>query len=175
MELSVSLEEKKNFLQWFADCQLLETYEINWFLDQLLESDTLLSRIHFVEKLKDHHKGIWMGKENSHGFSFLFTKGKIKTEDIYTAYHDLQLHPEEPLFMQLEFQESIHTKLYRTVIEPERKFKQQLQERTDQFLHDLLQKGKRDLLKASIDKALVTGNITDFKNYAQQLNELSEV
>lgn len=175
MELSVSLEEKKNFLQWFSDYQILETYEINWFLDQLLENDTLLTRIHFVERLSNHHKGIWMGKEQSHGFSFLFTKGKIKTEDIYTAYHDLQLHPEEPLFIQLDFQESVNAKIYQTVIEPEPDFKQQLQEHTTKFLNELLLKGKCDLLKASIDKALVTGNITDFEKYAHQLNELSEV
>lgn len=174
MEVSVSLEEKKDFLQWFIEHQLLETYELNWFIEQLIENDTLLSQIHFVEEINKYDKSVWIGKEDSHGFSFLFTKGKVRTEDIYTAYHDLMLHPEESLFMYLKFEESMNAKKYQTVIEPDDRFKQEVQEHTALFLNEILVSSKRRLLKEYIDKALIAGNVTDFEKYALQLNELLE-
>ncbi|HLR54081.1 MAG TPA: YpiB family protein [Pseudogracilibacillus sp.] len=174
MELSVSLEEKKDFLQWFIEYQLLETYEINWFIEQLIENDTLLSQVHFVEEINNHHKSIWMGKEDSHGFSFLFRKGKVSSKDIYTAYHDLMLHPEEPLFFLLKFQEPVNTQKYQTVIEPGYYSKRQLQIKTEVFLNEILVNNTCELLRELIDEALITGNVADFEKYALQLKELSE-
>lgn len=49
----VSVEEKKEFIQWFLKQFKLKKRECVWILDYLRKNDHLLHNIHFVDNVVD--------------------------------------------------------------------------------------------------------------------------
>lgn len=103
MTSSVPVVDKKTFVRWFLKNYQLKRRECVWILNYLLSNDELLENIHFVEEAHYCPRAIVMSTVDSTGVPFRFYKGNIMTGDAEKAFHDLRLHPEEKMYIQINF------------------------------------------------------------------------
>src|SRR5699024_4642980 len=175
MELSVSVQDKKNFLQWFMQTYRIESHEMEWFLEELIIDDRILDYVHFVERIEDCPKGIIMTKGQSETFTFTFFKGNVSTEDVYTAYHEIHLYQQENLFIQVNFPENEYHAFYQAVLEADEAFQQYAKETTEELLEGILLDAKINDLKAKVNHALEVGNKEAFMAYSRQLQSIQKM
>lgn len=166
-----SLKYKKRFLRWFISHQLTENDDVSWFLDDLLADEKVLNRIHFVEKIDSTPKGMIIstipGDE-----PFTFFKGSVQSDNVYTAYHELQLHEDEPFYVKIKFPSVEKNRLYQMLLREEKSYTKRNKAIATHLLNHLLQKEQKALLQQKIDWALDTKNEEMFKYYSTQLKKL---
>src|SRR5699024_3612267 len=120
MSISVSVQEKKTFLEWFISKYDMKLFELNWLLEDIIADEQALDCIQFTEEIHKCPKGIEISIDENNDVQFLFFKGKIKTKDVYTAYHELHLYRNETLFFYLDFPDKQWSILYLDVIEADK-------------------------------------------------------
>ena len=103
MTASVSVMEKKEFVRWFLKRYQMKRRECVWILNYLLRHDDLLQKVHFVEEAHYCSRAMVMSVTESTGVPFRFYKGNLMTADAEKSFHDLRLHPNEDMFIQLNF------------------------------------------------------------------------
>jgi uncharacterized protein YpiB (UPF0302 family) len=108
---SVSVGEKKQFVRWFLGSYKLKRRECIWILNYLLSNDELLEKTHYCPR------AMVMSTTESKEIPFQFYKGKLMTADAEKSFHDLRLHPEEALYVQLNFPSIPPVPLYLAVLE----------------------------------------------------------
>ena len=106
MTASVSVLDKKEFVRWFLKKYQMKRRECVWILNYLLSHDELLENIHFVEEAHYCPRAMVMSTTDSIGIPFRFYKGNIMTADAEKSFHDLRLHPDEEMYIQLNFPNS---------------------------------------------------------------------
>ena len=77
----VSVEDKKNFIQWFLNNYQLKKRESVWILNYLMNHDELLGQLHFVQEAKFCPRGIIMTSQCSEEVAFRFYKNQLVTTD----------------------------------------------------------------------------------------------
>lgn len=117
MTASVSVGEKKQFVRWFLGSYKMKRRECIWILNYLLSNDELLEKTHFVEEAHYCPRAMVMSTTESKEIPFQFYKGKLMTADAEKSFHDLRLHPDEPLYVQLNFPSIPPAPLYLAVLE----------------------------------------------------------
>lgn len=166
-----SLKYKKRFLRWFMNNQLDENSDINWFIEDLLVDEFALNRIHFVEQVDASPKGIIIstipGDE-----PFLFFKGAVQSDNVYTAYHELQLYDDEPFYIQIKSPNIKNNRLYQMLLREEKTAKKKNKAIATYLLEHLLQTEKRELILQKIDWALDTKNEEMFHRYSEELKKI---
>src|SRR5690606_61708 len=104
---TVSLEAKKEFIQWFLKQFKLKKRECIWILDYLRKNDHLLRNVYFVDSVDGCSRGILIstvtGNENK--LPFKFVKGNLMSDNPEQAFHDMRLHPDEPIYIDLNFRD----------------------------------------------------------------------
>jgi len=166
-----SLKYKKRFLRWFIMHQLDDDNDVTWFLDDLSVDEQALNRIRFVDNIDESPKGMIISTFPEDE-PFIFFKGSIKTDNVYTAYHELQLHDNEPFYVQIKFPSVEHNRLYQLLLREERSFEKRNKAIATHLLNHLLHKEKEALLAQKIDWALDTKNEEMFQYYADELKKL---
>ena len=169
MNSSVSIEDKKLFLEWLLS--QFDPGEIEWLLEEILEDERKLEIIHFVDQVEGCPKGITLKVGEASVMQFLFFKGHIKTRDVYTAYHELQLYGDEAYFIQVDFPDKRTNLLYQTVMEADEAEKTEMKFAAEQLLDKLLYDRRTAYLEERINLALDTTDETAFHRYSIQLKE----
>jgi len=175
MKIPVSIQKKKDFLQWFMQTYNIEAYEMNWFLQELLENERVLFHVHFVQEIQYCPKGIIISTDETNDVNFLFFKENVQTNDVYTAYHELHLYYNEAFYIQMNFPYSKQNNLYQNVLENEISYDYKMKEQTEEILTHLLYEGKVKYVKKEIDNALANGNVEKFLHYSTILKTLDLV
>lgn len=103
MSSAVPIVEKKTFIRWFLKNYQLKRREGVWILNYLLSNDELLKNVHFVEEAHYCPRAIVMSSLDHKGIPFRFYKGHLMTNDAEKSFHDLRMHPNEAMFIQLNF------------------------------------------------------------------------
>jgi len=117
MTASVSVMEKKEFVRWFLKRYQMKRRECVWILNYLLSHDDLLQKVHFVEEAHYCPRAMVMSVTESNGVPFRFYKGNLMTADAEKSFHDLRLHPNEDMFIQLNFPNVPPSSEYLAVLE----------------------------------------------------------
>ncbi|WP_019414786.1 ReoY family proteolytic degradation factor [Paenisporosarcina sp. TG20] len=117
MTASVSVMEKKEFVRWFLKRYQMKRRECVWILNYLLSHDDLLQKVHFVEEAHYCPRAMVMSVTESTGVPFRFYKGNLMTADAEKSFHDLRLHPNEDMFIQLNFPNVPPSSEYLAVLE----------------------------------------------------------
>ncbi len=170
MSAPISIQSKKHFLQWFISHYNVKVQEINWFLEDLVVDERALQNLHFVHDIKHCPKGIIISTLEEDR-NFLFFKGNVRTNDVYTAYHELHLYHEEAFYIQIDFPEKNSHPLYKAVIEEELLQLEMDKQYTESLLNELLVKGKEKYLHQEINKALDHKDINKFFHYSSKLKD----
>lgn len=171
MDISVSVKEKRIFLEWFL--QHFSPDEIEWLLEELIEDDQLLESIHFVDQVKNCPKGISIAIDHtSIDADFLFFKGNVKTKDVFTAYHELQLYKHETCFIHIDFPGKYENALYSSVIEADEQLTEEIRVTTNELIDYLQYEGELNYLQGKVNLALDQMNEQDFDYFSARLKNL---
>ena len=170
--------QKKAFIYWFLDRYQLKTIESHWILTYLASQQKLLRNVHFVRNAKVCPRSIIISTNCSEGAAFSFYRGHIVTSDPEKAFHDIRLNSEEPLFIELRFQQWEKCPQYASILEEnpfisdEDEITPEDKKSVAQLLKKSLSSYKRDLLLEKIDQALDERNEVEFYKLTKQLKEI---
>lgn len=174
MTASVSVGEKKEFVRWFLKKYQMKRRECVWILNYLISHETLLNNVHFVEEAHYCPRAMIMSVTTSSGIPFRFYKGSIMTADAEKSFHDLRLHPEEAMYIQLNFQMMPPSPEYLAVLEENPYMPKYLQinEKDKMIAEDIVSESlysfQVEQLKKQIDQAIDENN----KERFMELSEL---
>lgn len=168
-----SLKYKKRFLRWFMNNQLPEDSDVNWFIEDLLVDEQALSRIRFVDHIEASPKGIVISTIPDDQL-FTFFKGAVQSDNVYTAYHELQLYDDEPFYVQIKFPHIEKNRLYQMLLREERTATRKNKAIATHLLAHLLKAEKKALILQKIDWALDTKNETMFRHYSEELKRVED-
>ena len=103
MSTSVSVEDKKRFIQWFLKNYQLKKRESAWILHYILNHAEILENIHFVRDVKFCPRGMMITSKCSEEVPFGFYKNHLVTTDVEKTFHDIRLNYNEKLYIQINF------------------------------------------------------------------------
>lgn len=176
---SVSIDEKRNFVQWFLRNHQLKRRECVWILNYLLSDEAILERVHFTEEV--HHcrpRAMVMSTVDTPGIPFRFYKGNIMTSDAEKSFHDLRIHHEEDLYIQLNFNNIPPSQEYLAVLEENPHMPQSLQVNehdrmvAEQLVHESLHDFQEEKILRDIDEALDKGDKERFVALSKLLQQV---
>src|SRR5699024_12312408 len=102
-----------------------------------IHDERKLESIRFVDSLEGCSKGIFITFEQGIGARFLFFKGRIKTRDVYTAFHEVHLHRDEAYFIAADFLDKTSNLLYQSVMEANEMEKENMAQIADNILEKI--------------------------------------
>src|SRR5690625_6549402 len=92
MYTPISIQHKRDFIQWFLRNYTLKRQEVNWLLNYLIKDEKRLNQLSFVHDAKFCRKAVVISIYCSHEVQVLFYKQYVITTDIDTFSHDIHLH-----------------------------------------------------------------------------------
>src|SRR5690625_3730247 len=179
MNISLTIQEKKFFIQCFLKHYELKKCECTWILEYLLTDDTRLNNIHFVSQAEYCPRAIIMTATCSDEIPFRFHKKHVITIDVDKSFHDLRLYQHKPMYLQINFYNSYQNPFYMAVLEEnpyvheDIAMKKQDQIIDEQILEKVLIDQRQTELKKKIDQALMENNRTDFIKLVDELNKFN--
>src|SRR5699024_4811706 len=106
---------------------------------------------------------------------FLFFKGRIKTRDVYTAFHELHLHRDEAYFIAVDFPDKTSNLLYQSVMEENEKEKENMEQIADNILEKLLMEKHIQDLEDNVNQSHNRRDKHAFHTYQKQLKNWKKV
>lgn len=179
MAPSISADEKKDFIKWFLQHYQLKKRESVWIMNYLLSHDQLIEHLHFVEDARFCPRGIVMSTACSDEVPFRFYKEQVMTTDAEKSFHDIRLHREDDLYVQLNFESAYSSYQYAAVLEDnpytpkEVHLSKKEREMAEQFLTDSINENLRHQLMKEIDEALDTHDKNKFRQLTERLKTLT--
>ncbi|WP_213423169.1 ReoY family proteolytic degradation factor [Bhargavaea massiliensis] len=181
MTASVPVAEKKEFVRWFLKTYHLKRRECVWILNYLLSHDQLLNHVRFVDEAHYCPRAMVMSTTDSDGIPFRFYKGNLMTADAEKSFHDLRLHPEENMYLQLNFPNRHACPEYAAVLEdnpyvPEYiKISDKDRREAEQLLEESVLAFREEQLLRQIDEALDQNDKDKFFALSKTLQSLKEI
>lgn len=178
MHTPISIQNKKHFIKWFLRNFTLKKLEATWILNFLVKQETFLKKVSFVSDARFCPRAVILSSDCTDGVPFLFYKQHLVTEDIDKFFHDIRLHEEENIYIQLNFKQSNQNDLYATVLEEnpfaptETHITQQERNVSEKLLNQILVDTQLKKLKHDIDQALDEKNEDQFKKLVELLHKL---
>ncbi|WP_163537650.1 ReoY family proteolytic degradation factor [Gracilibacillus sp. YIM 98692] len=180
METSIKIEDKKEFIQWFLGHYQLKKRESVWILNYLMNHEEILEHVHFVLEARFCPRAMIISTHCSKDVAFRFYKKHIVTTDADKSFHDIRLHCQEPIYIQLNFKGSKQSVPFMKVLEdnpfiPDDYFlSKQDKKVVDQWLDYSIYYFKKEKLTKQINKALDDRDQAAFKVYAVKLEKLEQ-
>lgn len=178
MTAMVSVSAKKEFVRWFLKRYKLKRRECVWILNYLLSHEELLENVHFTDEVHYCPRALVISTRQSEGIPFRFYKGDIVTDDTEKSFHDLRLHVEEKMYIQLNFPNSHACPNYASVREenPYVPLSQQVSDTDRQTAKRLAEESiaviNEEMLKKGIDEALDMNNKERFLELSALLQDI---
>ncbi|WP_088007556.1 ReoY family proteolytic degradation factor [Indiicoccus explosivorum] len=181
MTASVTVNEKKQFVRWFLENHRLKRRECIWILNYMLGHDHLLEKTHFVEEAHYCPRSMVISTTDSKEVPFRFYRGHLMTADAEKTFHDLRLHPEEELYVQLNFRNMPPSPEFMAVLEenpfiPEDAAISETDRlAAEELLEESMQAIQEEALLKRIDAALDTDDREEFFRLSGLLQKLKDV
>ncbi|MFC0523163.1 ReoY family proteolytic degradation factor [Pontibacillus salicampi] len=180
MKTPVSVEDKKEFVRWFLNHYQLKRRESVWILNYLINHDSIMENVHFVEEARFCPRGIVISTHCVEEVPFRFYKDQIMTTDAEKSFHDIRLNRKEPVYIQLNFKNGHQSSQYAAVLEenpyiPSDYFiTEKDQEIAEKVLQTSISNYQTEQLMHKIDAALDSGNQMEFQRLTKQLNDVRQ-
>ncbi|GKV55427.1 UPF0302 protein YpiB [Sporosarcina sp. NCCP-2222] len=178
MTAMIPVAAKKDFVRWFLKRYKLKRRECVWILNYLLSHEQLLQNVHFTDEAHYCPRAMVISTTNSESIPFRFYKGNLMTADAEKSFHDLRLHPEEKMYIQLNFPNSHACPQYAMVREENPYLPDDLQvsERDRKIAEQLLEESAAtmslEMLMRRVDEALDENDRERFLVLSSMLNEM---
>jgi uncharacterized protein YpiB (UPF0302 family) len=177
---SISVQEKKEFLQWFLSEYQLKRRECVWILNYLMSRDSVMENVHFVEKSMYCPRGMIMSTHCVDDAPFRFYKENVVTTDPEKTFHDIRLNQQDELYIQLNFKSSMTSPHFAAVLEenpfiPKHlKSNKEYRKLANQIAQESIAIYQRAKLLKAIDDALDRQDKKEFTRLTKMLNEYPE-
>lgn len=177
MTAMVPVAAKKDFVRWFLKRYKLKRRECVWILNYLLSHEALLKNVHFTDEAHYCPRAMVISTTKSESIPFRFYKGNLMTADAEKSFHDLRLHEDEKMYIQLNFPDSNTCPHYASVREENPFLPSYLQvSETDrriaqQLVEESIISMTEEVLRKSIDEALDTNDRERFIALTAMLQE----
>ncbi|TDQ41518.1 ReoY family proteolytic degradation factor [Aureibacillus halotolerans] len=177
---AISIQEKKEFLQWFLHTYQLQKRECVWILNYLANHEHLLKTVHFVENASYCPRALIMSTTCTQEAGFRFYKDNIVTTDAEKAFHDIRMHDSDRIYVQLNFKNSYQTPQFAAVLidnpyVPSNHYENgKDRDLVAKLLRHSVYHYQRQALMTKIDQALDEKDRAAFLTYSEQLNNLKE-
>lgn len=178
MTAMIPVAAKKDFVRWFLKRYKLKRRECVWILNYLLSHDHLLKNVHFTDEAHYCPRAMVISTIGSESIPFRFYKGNLMTADAEKSFHDLRLHPDEKMYIQLNFpnhnlcpqyasvrEENPYLPTYLQVAENDRKIAELLLEESITSMNE-------EMLRKGVDEALDANDKERFFLLSTLLNDL---
>ncbi|MGN7386617.1 ReoY family proteolytic degradation factor [Sporosarcina sp. SAFN-015] len=178
MTAMIPVAAKKDFVRWFLKRYKLKRRECVWILNYLLSHEQLLQNVHFTDEAHYCPRAMVISTINSESIPFRFYKGNLMTADAEKSFHDLRLHPEEKMYIQLNFPNSHACPEYASVREENPFLPVELQvsardrKIAEQLLEESVASLSMDLLMKRVDEALDANDRERFLILSAMLNDM---
>ncbi|MBU5594223.1 ReoY family proteolytic degradation factor [Amphibacillus sp. MSJ-3] len=180
MSTSISIQDKKVFINWFLAHYQLKKRESVWILNYLINHDSLLNNVHFIREARFCPRGMIISTQCSSEVAFRFYKDHIVTTDAEKSFHDIRLNRHEPIYIQLSFKNSHQSAEYSAVLEdnpflPDDFFITKREKQlAKEFLNFTLFEAEKKQLMDKVDYALDHQDRKRFIHYANRLKKLND-
>lgn len=180
MQTPISVDEKKDFVRWFLNHFQLKKRESVWILNYLMNHESLLSSVHFVQEVKFCPRGMEISAQGVSDHPFRFYKGQVMTNDAEKSFHDLRMNQGEPVYIQMNFENVQQCSKYALVLEenPYLPKDYYLNDRdkndADRLLKISLLQHRRKQIEDQIDESLINGERTVFVELCGRLQKVKE-
>lgn len=174
----ISAKDKQNFIKWFLLHYKMKKRESAWILEYLVNHTTLLKNVHFVRDIKFCPRGLIISSRCSDEVPLLFFKQNLVTKDPEKLFHDMRLNNDEPLYIQLNFNNAVRNSLYVTILEDNPYLPDDLEEiqqdrvEASRMLTYTLFINQKRVLKQEIDLALDNLDHDCFLKLVEELKTL---
>ncbi|HHT7186882.1 MULTISPECIES: YpiB family protein [Bacillus] len=116
----VSVEKKREFIEWFKEHYKMKWRECLWILEYLLKNEGALKRVHFVERVKfDKPISLFMSTQCTKTVPFKFYKNNLVSDDPDKAFDQIRFNQKETIFIELNFADKFRYPLFIEVLEGE--------------------------------------------------------
>lgn len=167
------------FLKWFTQNYVLKRRESLWILDYLYNHDMMLKKTHFVERVEETPRGIYMTVKDNQKPAFRFYKNGHTFKDAMQAFHEVRLNWSSHLYIEVDFENSWQSPEYLRVLEdnPYAKWNDTIPEELietidDALTYETLLYGRQQIMNA-IDKALTNGYENEFEELTNKLMNIN--
>lgn len=180
MNQVISVEEKRNFLDWFLDHFELQKKECAWLLTYLKSDEKLLDKVRFVDEFFPNCRSIFMATTCTQDISFKFNKKTFMTTDVERAFHDIRLHPEEFIYLKLSFNKAESSPEYAAVreVNPMEKYNATSNSwyslLAEMVLDEAVEKYQKEKLYMQIDLSLDQQDKESFLLLSKRLAQLND-
>lgn len=180
LNTSVSTHDKKAFILWFLEHYQLKKRESVWILNYLTNHESLLANVHFIREARFCPRGIIISAQCSNDVPFRFYKDHIVTTDAEKSFHDIRLNRQDPIYIQLSFENAHQSAEYSAVLEdnpflPDDFFITKREKMlASEFLNYTLFKARKNQLLKKIDQALDHHDKENFNKYTLALEQLKD-
>ncbi|WP_302328478.1 ReoY family proteolytic degradation factor [Salirhabdus salicampi] len=177
--MTISVLQKKRFIQWFLNNYQLKRRECVWILNYVMNHEHVLKHVHFVREARVCPKGIIISAKCVDDPPFRFYKEQIMTSDPEKSFHDIRLNDHESIFIQLNYKKANQCPRYAGVMEenpylPEDYYiTEKDQQAAEKMMNHVLYNFQVKKIQAAIDQALDDGDKEKFHMLIEQLNQLT--
>ncbi|MFD1206395.1 MULTISPECIES: ReoY family proteolytic degradation factor [Sporosarcina] len=178
MTAVIPVAAKKDFVRWFLKRYKLKRRECVWILNYLLSHEQLLKNVHFTDEAHYCPRAMVISTTNSESIPFRFYKGNLMTADAEKSFHDLRLHPDEKMFIQLNFPNSHACPEYAMVREENPYLPDELQvsasdrKIAERLLEESVVSMSLEMLMKRVDEALDANDRERFLILSSMLNDM---
>lgn len=173
--MSVTVDQKKDFLVWLNEHVEFGRREVYWILNYLVNHSALLAKVTFVESADATPRGVRISQVDVESEALeLYLNGRTFT-DSEQVFHELRMNWKKELFMEIKFDSSWKCLEYLAVLEdnPFCSWNDTVDYEVERAILTALETQQRDMelvnLYQEIDYALETGNQAEFKRLVSSL------
>lgn len=176
----ISIAEKRKFISWFLNQYELRR-ETAWLLRFLSSRDQLLKRIHFVDHVNSYPRAMIISTCCSKMVPFRYMHHQRISMDVETAFYDIQMYPDEELYIGLYFRDRSTCPEYAAIMEgnPMEKYDLAQDQLLSLFAEMILDQALRDFqrreLYKKIDDALASRDEQSFLQLSEQWKKILEI
>jgi uncharacterized protein YpiB (UPF0302 family) len=177
MTAMVPVATKKEFVRWFLKRYKLKRRECVWILNYLLSHEQILQNVHFTDEAHYCPRAMIISTTKSESIPFRFYKGNLMTADAEKSFHDLRLHEDEKMYIQLNFPNNHSCPHYASVREENPFLPSYLQvsemdrKTAERLVEESIAAMTKETLMKGINEALDTNDKERFIALSSLLNE----
>ncbi len=175
---TITISEKKEFIHWFLENYELRKKEAAWLLSYLSTDEKLLAKVHFVEHVVSLSKSIVISTKCSNMPAFQFSRKRRIGTDVESVFYDLQLFPDDEIYIGLYFQDRKVCPKFAAVLEGNPMERQDLVQDqllslfAELLLDQAVRRFQEKQLYAKIDESLAKQDKASFLKLSEELNKL---
>lgn len=179
MEQTVSTVQKKSFIKWLLNQNVINDREIIWLLNFLMGSEQMLRLVHFVDNVHGCKRVIEINVAPQTPDEFKYIKNSVRTDDPEKAFHDLRLNQEKTVYIKVSLPSITGCPEYFSVLEDNPSYAQIVHQAYGKAAEAAAGEAERAYkekrLKQAINYALDKGDETSFYRLTEELKLLKAV